>query len=102
MTAEVSPGSATITDEEVKLAPKYRVLIHNDDVTPAGYVVAVLAVYFRKDEEAAFKIMEEAHNTGVALVDVLGYEEAEFRIERVHADARTRKFPLTLTMEPES
>ena len=45
--------------------------------------------------------MFTAHNTGVALVTVLPLEEAELRTEQAHSLARTQKFPLTFTYEPE-
>ena len=43
----------------------------------------------------------EAHRTGVALVAVLGWEQAEHRVGQAHSLARTRKYPLTFTIEPE-
>lgn len=88
-------------DEKVRLAPRYRVLIHNDDVTPMDFVVDVLAAIFRKPFEDAVRIMSEAHHAGVALVDVLPLEEAEFRMEQARSKARTAKFPLAFTCEPE-
>lgn len=96
---QVSP--ALDTQAETRLAPKYRVMIHNDDVTPMDFVVEVLCVIFRKTIEEACTIMFEAHNGQVALVAVLPLEEAEFRVDRAHSQARTRKFPLTFTLEPE-
>lgn len=76
-------------------------MIHNDDVTPMDFVVYVLRDIFRKEVQEAVTIMLEAHETDVALVAVLPAEEAEFRVDRAHAVARARKFPLTFTLEPE-
>ena len=84
-----------------RLAPRYRVLIHNDDVTPFEVVIDVLTRFFKKVPMDALTIALEAHHTDVALVEVMGLEEAEFRVEQAHALARTNKFPLTFTIEPE-
>ena len=90
------------TDREVRLAPLYRVLIHNDDVTPMDFVVQVLQEIFHKDPHSAVKIMLEAHYGGVGLVAVLPLEEAELRVDQAHSKARTGKYPLTFSFEPES
>jgi ATP-dependent Clp protease adaptor protein ClpS len=79
----------------------FRVLLHNDDQTHAAFVVLVLMQIFRLEQGRAIEVMAEAHEKGVALVVVLPQEQAEFRIEQAHAIARTNKFPLTFTMEPE-
>jgi ATP-dependent Clp protease adaptor protein ClpS len=109
MSAEPSTPGATVappvtektTDVKPRLTPRYRVLVHNDDVTPAAFVVVVLMRIFRKNQQDAMQIMETAHFTGVALVTVLPLEQAELRTEQAHSLARTQKFPLTFTYEPE-
>lgn len=90
-----------VTDARPRLAPRYRVLIHNDDVTPMDFVVYVLMDIFKKNVSDAAEIMTTAHNSGVALVVVLPLEEAELRVEQAHSKARTAKYPLTFTYEPE-
>ncbi len=89
------------TDAEIRLAPRYRVLIHNDDVTPMDFVVEVLVDLFRLELEAAVRVMSEAHHAGLALVALLPLEEAEFRVGQAHSKARTAKFPLTFSYEKE-
>lgn len=89
------------TQDKPRLAPRYRVLIHNDDVTPMDFVVHVLMNIFKKNISDAADIMLTAHNTGVALVVVLSLEEAELRVDQAHSLARTAKYPLTFTYEPE-
>lgn len=88
------------TKDETKLAPRYRVLIHNDDVTPMDFVVKVLMQVFGLNGIRAMKVMLEAHLKGVALVTVLPLEEAEFRVEKAHSMARGEKYPLTFSYEP--
>lgn len=96
------PRSATEVAErtDVRHAPQYRVLVHNDDVTTMEFVIEVLRTAFRKNQEDATQIMLVAHRSNVALVDVLPLEQAEFRVEQAHSLARTRKYPLKFTYEP--
>ena len=96
-TPVLDPESDTVT----QLAPQYRVLIHNDDVTEAGFVVGVLTGIFHLAAAQAVTVMLEAHNTGAALVGVYPLERAEFLVDRAHSQARTAKFPLTFSIEPE-
>jgi ATP-dependent Clp protease adaptor protein ClpS len=104
LAAAPKPGVAKpeVTTQVVpRLTPRYRVLIHNDDVTPMDFVVRVLLSVFKKQVQDAMEIMITAHKTGLALVVVLPLEEAELRIEQAHSMARTQKYPLTFTCEPE-
>jgi ATP-dependent Clp protease adaptor protein ClpS len=88
------------TEGKPRHAPRYRVLIHNDDVTPMDFVVHILRSVFQKPEEEAVQIMLTAHKTGIAHVVTLPLEQAEFRVDQAHSLARPRKFPLKLTYEP--
>ena len=89
------------TDSAARLAPLYRVLVHNDDVTTMDFVVRVLQTVFHKPPGEALEIMLTAHQTGVALVAVLPLEHAELKVDQAHSLARAAKFPLTFTCEPE-
>lgn len=75
--------------------------MHNDTVTSMGFVVQVLREIFHLPVGRALEIMLEAHQTEVALVGVYPLEQAEFLVDRAHAKARTAKYPLTFTYEPE-
>ena len=87
--------------QEAKNCPLYRILVHNDDVTTYTFVVAVLVQIFKLEVGKASDIAQEAHYKGLALVAVLPLEQAEFRVDQAHSVARTKKYPLTLTYEPE-
>jgi ATP-dependent Clp protease adaptor protein ClpS len=92
----------TVTGTETRLAPLYRVLIHNDDKTTMDFVIHVLKTVFAQlTEGTAIAVMLEAHHTGVALVCVETLEQAEFHVDQAHSLARGAKYPLTLTYEPE-
>ncbi len=99
-----SPGVETLPDttEKTALAPLYRVLIHNDDITPMDFVVRILEEIFHKGGVEAMKIMLTAHLKGVAYVGTFPLEEAEFRVDQAHSKARAAKYPLTFTYEPEA
>lgn len=89
------------TDEQTKLSPLYRVLIHNDDVTPMDFVVRVLREIFRLESPRAVEVMWEAHTGGVAHVVTEPLERAEFHVDQVRSLSRPRGYPLTFSIEPE-
>jgi ATP-dependent Clp protease adaptor protein ClpS len=65
-----------------KLAPRYRVLLHNDDFNQMEYVVQVLMQTVPSiTQPQAVSIMMEAHNNGLALVITCALEHAEFYCE---------------------
>ncbi len=84
-----------------ELEPPYRVLIHNDDVTPMDFVVQVLQSIFELLFERAEAVMLTAHHKGVAYVATYSKEEAQSRVRRAHNLARVEGYPLKFTMEPE-
>ena len=88
------------TRDKTALAPRWKVILHDDPITTFDFVVGVVRSVFAKPAAEAERITREAHDTGSALVTVLPLEQAEFRIERVRSQARAQGFPLTLTMEP--
>jgi ATP-dependent Clp protease adaptor protein ClpS len=78
-----------------KLAPRYRVLLHNDDVNRMEYVVMVLIQTIPGlSEPQAIDIMMEAHTNGLALVIVCELEHAEFYSETLNNNG------LISTIEP--
>lgn len=88
------------TETQTQHAPLYKVLVHDDPLTEAHFVIFVLMEVFKLEPGAAYKIMLEAHYRRLALVKVETKEYAEFHIDKAHSIARTAKFPLTFTMEP--
>jgi ATP-dependent Clp protease adaptor protein ClpS len=79
-----------------KLAPKYRVLLHNDDFNAMEYVAQVLmSTIPNLSQPQAVSIMMEAHNNGMALVITCELEHAEFYCETL------QNHGLTSTIEPE-
>ncbi len=86
---------------ETELEPLYRVLIHNDDVTPMDFVVHILRAIFMVGPPDAVNIMFEAHYSGTAYVQTLPKSEAQARINKAHFAAGLEGYPLHFSMEPE-
>ena len=88
-------------EEETELEPLYRVIIHNDDVTPMDFVVHVLTTFFYLSNPKAAEIMLTAHVYGTAYVQTLPKTEAENRINKAHFAAGLEGYPLHFSIEPE-
>ncbi|BAY85087.1 ATP-dependent Clp protease adaptor protein ClpS [Calothrix parasitica NIES-267] len=79
-----------------KHAPRYRVLLHNDDYNAMEYVVQTLITTVpRLSQPQAVSIMMEAHTNGFALVITCAQEHAEFYSETLKTHG------LSSTIEPE-
>lgn len=89
------------TDQQPDEEPPYRVLVHNDEVTPYEFVIAILVRIFELTPIIAEHVTFTAHTNGMALVVVLPKTEAERRVGKAHFAARLEGFPLTFTVEPE-
>ncbi|HEX9385004.1 MAG TPA: ATP-dependent Clp protease adaptor ClpS [Anaerolineales bacterium] len=103
MKVAVTPEIEIIEEQEEKteLEPLYRILIHNDDVTPMDFVVQILKTIFFQSNPKAYEIMLIAHITGLAYVQTLPKSEAEKRINRAHFAAGLEGYPLHFSMEQE-
>lgn len=77
-----------------KALPQYKVLLHNDDVNSFLHVIQSLMEIFKFEGEKAYKVTEEAHKSGIALVIIEPYERAEFHCEQLKSAS------LVATMEP--
>ena len=100
-----SSGSnvATLPAPRVKPAPprvdrlpKWKVLLHNDDVNSMDHVAASIVMLARLSLRAALLQTIEAHTQGVALLLTTHREHAELLAEQF----ASRK--LTVTIEPEA
>ena len=89
------------TQEETAQAPLYRVVIHNDDVTPMDFVVRVLLTVFLLSAPGAVQVMYTAHYHGSACVCSLPKSEAERRVAQAHMMATIAGYPLKFTIEVE-
>ncbi|GAB4579499.1 MAG: ATP-dependent Clp protease adaptor ClpS [Anaerolineales bacterium] len=97
----VAPHIEEDTQEIPVEEPLYKVLIHNDDVTPMDFVVMVLEKIFFLTRPDAMGIMLTAHYTGLAYVQTLPKSEAQKRIGKAQFAAGLEGYPLKFSMEPE-
>jgi len=103
MKLQIAPEIQIIddTEQETELEPLYRILIHNDHVTPMDFVVHILKTVFYLSNEKAVDIMMTAHITGIAYVQTVQKSEAEKRVNKAHSEAGFVGYPLHFSMEPE-
>ena len=103
MKSQIAPEIEIIEEQqqETELEPLYRVIIHNDDVTPMDFVVQILKTIFYLSNPKAAEIMLTAHYYGTAYVQTLPKSEAERRINKAHFAAGLEGYPLHFSIEPE-
>ena len=99
--AQIIPDIEITPDQQTKLEPLYRVLIHNDDVTPMDFVTHILVTIFFLGYPNAVEVMLYAHRNGMSVVQILPQAEAERRINKAHFAAGLEGYPLHFSMEPE-
>jgi ATP-dependent Clp protease adaptor protein ClpS len=95
MTASPDTRTAPVIDREAVIMPRYKVLLHNDDVNSMEHVIKSLQQVFKFELEECARIMLEAHMNGLALCIVEPLEQAE------HHRDQLRAFSLVATIEPE-
>lgn len=96
MTLGTSIAEKRSTSTVRKHAPRYKVLLHNDDFNSMEYVVETLMkTVSGMTQPQAVNIMMETHNSGVGLVITCALEHAEFYCETL------RNHGLTSTIEPD-
>jgi ATP-dependent Clp protease adaptor protein ClpS len=86
---------------EEALEPLYRVLIHNDDITPFEFVIIVLKRFFQLDGPTAELVTFAAHTAGIAYVTTLPLGEAKKRVSKARFAASLEGYPLSFSLEPE-
>ena len=98
---QVVPKTVPVPDTDTELEPMYRVIIHNDDLTPMDFVVAILERIFNIKGPGAVEIMLAAHYSGAAYVQSLPKAEAQKRVGKAHFAAGLEGYPLHFSIEPE-
>lgn len=88
------------SEQKTRLAPRWKVILHDDPVTTMDFVVDLLRTLFHKPQAEAVRLMYEVHNSGSAIVAITSLERAELYCEQVQSLARPRGFPLAATLEP--
>ncbi|WP_413737687.1 ATP-dependent Clp protease adapter ClpS [Shewanella sp. BJSY2023SW001] len=86
-------------EQELQPPPMYKVILNNDDYTPMDFVVEVLQLFFRKNEQEATDIMLTIHHQGKAVCGVYPFGIAETKVVHVNQFARQNQHPLLCSLE---
>jgi len=100
-TEEVIIEKQKISNRDIKLPPKYKVIVLNDDRTSMEFVIAMLISIFKHSEESAVHLTLKIHHEGQAVAGVYPFEIAEQKVFDGTALARHNGFPLILKSEVE-
>jgi ATP-dependent Clp protease adaptor protein ClpS len=95
-----APVETTESETRVRLAPQWKVLFHNDEITTMDFVVSALMRYYGHSFVEAYRIMMTVHTSGVGLAGVYPREVAELKQEQTISAARPT-YPLQVTIEPD-
>jgi len=79
--------------------PMYKVVLNNDDYTPMDFVIEVLQLFFKKNEQDATDIMLAIHNQGKGICGVFPFGIAETKVAQVNQFARQNQHPLLCSLE---
>ena len=82
-------------DQQTRLLPPFRVMLHNDDVNTFEHVVIAILKLTPLNEQEAVEKTIEAHETGASLLLVTSKERAELYVEQFAS------LSLTVTCEPD-
>jgi len=93
----------TITKDEVKIAlpGKYKVIFHNDEITPMQFVVELLISIFEFDQKTAVAMMLKVHSEGKAVVGTYIKSIAEAKVTLCRDVSIKANYPLQVSMERE-
>lgn len=85
-------------EKKVNEPSKYRVVIVNDDQTPADWVIELLQTVFKHTREVAEQITFTIHTEGSSTVGVYTYEIAEQKVVESTSLSRSSGFPLQVKL----
>jgi ATP-dependent Clp protease adaptor protein ClpS len=71
--------------EKVRRQPPYNVILLNDNDHTFDYVIRMLKELFGYPETKGFKLAEQVHTTGRAVVCTTTREHAELKQDQIHA-----------------
>ena len=73
------------TRTRTRLAPPWKVIVHNDPITLMSYVVMVFQKLFGYPYPKAYTMMMEVHTSGRSIVWTGALEQAEIHVQRLHS-----------------
>lgn len=90
---------AVLEEPKTAFAPKYRVVLLNDDFTPMDFVVRILQMFFGMSDAQANATMMKVHTSGRAVCGEYSKDVAETKTAQVNAYARKSEHPLLCVVE---
>lgn len=98
-----APGVGVIDavkeDIKTKKPPMYNVVLHNDDYTPAEFVVEVLQKFFGYSLQGGIALMIDVHRSGKGIVGTFSKDVAETKAQQANEYSQSNQQPLQLTVE---
>lgn len=100
------PAKKSPENEKPKTLPPYAVIVEDDDQHTFEYVMEVFQKVFGYSVEKVFKLAEEIHTKGEALVWSGSKEVAELKYELIRSAgpdvyaSKKVEFPLSVRIEP--
>lgn len=83
---EVAPAEPKQqSKKKPKRQPRYNVVLWNDNDHSFDYVIEMMRKLFGHDEVQGFKIADEVHHQGKAIVLTTTMEHAELKRDQIHA-----------------
>ena len=79
----------------------WKVIFHNDEVTPMQFVTQILIEIFNKTEDQAVNLCKSIHEKGKGVVAVYPYDIAETKSVEATEVARSNSYPLKVSIEQE-
>ncbi len=100
-----SAAPEILDEQQTTHAPRWHVVLLNDDDHTYEYVIEMLVAVFAKTPERAFLHACEVDATGRTIVDTTSKERAELKVEQIHAFGRDPRLPrsqgsMSAEMEP--
>ncbi|ABV87853.1 MULTISPECIES: ATP-dependent Clp protease adapter ClpS [Shewanella] len=86
-------------ESELKQPSMYKVILNNDDYTPMDFVIEILQLFFKKDEQQATEIMLAIHHKGKGICGIYPFGIAETKVAQVNQFARQNQHPLLCSLE---
>ncbi len=79
---ESGADTATVVKDRttIEMPGKYNVIMHNDDVTPMGFVVEILVGVYKKERTDAIELMLKIHNEGKGVAGTYPKSIAEAKL----------------------
>ena len=100
-TEEVIIEKQNVSNRDIKLPPKYKVIVLNDDQTHMEFVISMLVTIFKQSQDSAIQLTLKVHQEGFAIAGIYPFEIAEQKVLDGITLARNNGFPLMLKAEVE-